>query len=145
VLGLELSAVALGLAFLAGLLTTLSPCVLPILPMIAAAATGRHPLGLVALAAGIAFAFTAVGVAVAAGGQLVGLDERHLRTGAGALMAVVGLMLISTRLQAGFTSLAGANFPAFNKQTKNLCSMMCGGSHIWRPICRSIPNSSNEH
>jgi len=106
-LGLELSVVALGLAFLAGVVTTLSPCVLPILPMIASAATGRHPLGLVALAAGLAFAFTVVGVTLASSGQLLGVDERALRTGAGALMATVGLVLVSPWLQAGFTRMAG--------------------------------------
>ncbi|MFU8895366.1 MAG: cytochrome c biogenesis CcdA family protein [Gammaproteobacteria bacterium] len=103
---MELSVVALGLAFLAGLVTTLSPCVLPILPMIASAATGRHPLGLVALAAGLAFAFTVVGVSVAASGHLLGVEERQLRVAAGLLMALVGMVLVSSRLQAGFTRLA---------------------------------------
>lgn len=102
---IELQAVTLGLAFLAGLVTTLSPCVLPILPMIAAAATGRSRLGLLALAAGLALAFTTVGVLLAASGQLIGLDERGLRLGAGIIMSVLGLVLVSARLQAGFARL----------------------------------------
>ena len=99
---MELQAITLGLAFLAGLVTTLSPCVLPILPMIAGAATGRSRFGLVALAAGLALAFTIVGVTVAASGQLLGLEERSLRLGAGWLMLVVGVLLVSARLQASF-------------------------------------------
>ncbi|TVQ41443.1 MAG: cytochrome c biogenesis protein CcdA, partial [Wenzhouxiangella sp.] len=83
---MEIQAVTLGLAFLAGLVTTLSPCVLPILPMIAAAATGRSRLGLVALAAGLALSFTVVGVVLASSGHLIGLDERGLRLGAGILL-----------------------------------------------------------
>lgn len=101
----ELQAVSLGLAFLAGLVTTLSPCVLPLLPMIAAAATGRSRLGLLALAGGLALAFTTVGVALAAGGHLIGLDERSLRLAAGVLMTAMGCLLISHRLQAGFSRL----------------------------------------
>jgi cytochrome c-type biogenesis protein len=104
--GLEVGMAALGLAFLAGLVTTLSPCVLPILPMIASAATGRHPLGLLALAAGLALSFTVIGVTIASSGHLLGIDERCLRVGAGVLMAVVGLVLIAKPLQAGFTRLA---------------------------------------
>ncbi len=103
----EFQTVSLGLAFLAGLVTTLSPCVLPLLPMIAAAAAGRSRFGLLALAGGLALAFTTVGVALAAGGHAIGLDERSLRLTAGVLMAVVGCLLISQRLQSGFSRLTG--------------------------------------
>ena len=103
---MDIAAITLGLAFLAGLVTTLSPCVLPILPMIASAATGRHPLGLPALAAGLALAFTLVGVGVSASGHLLGLEETTLRLGAGALMVAVAVMLLSARLQQGFAHAA---------------------------------------
>ncbi len=83
-----------GFALLAGLLTTLSPCVLPVLPMIAASATSHSRWGLPAMALGIALTFTAVGVTLARGGSLLGLDDRALRFGAGALMAVLGLALV---------------------------------------------------
>lgn len=99
---------AIGLAFLAGLVTTLSPCVLPLLPMIAAAAGSRHRFGLVALAAGLATAFTSVGVTLAASGQWLGLDERHLRQGAGVLMVGLGLVMLTPLLQRRMTAvLAG--------------------------------------
>jgi cytochrome c biogenesis protein CcdA len=107
----ELSAATLGLAGLAGLLTTLSPCVLPILPMVAASATGRSRWGLPAMAAGLALAFTVIGVSLASSGQLLGLDERTLRTVAGALMVVIGIALLSTWLQdrvAGVFSRVGS-------------------------------------
>lgn len=96
--GLELGAGTIGLAALAGLVTTLSPCVLPLLPLIATAATGTHKLGLPALAAGLVTSFTFVGVAVAASGHAFGIDANALRLGAGLLMAVVGLLLLSERL-----------------------------------------------
>lgn len=102
---LDLSLLQLGSAFLAGLFTTLSPCVLPLLPIIAAAATGRHPLGLLGLAAGLVVAFTVVGVAVSASGHLLGLSEGALRTTAGGFMLAFGAILLSSRLQAGFSRL----------------------------------------
>jgi cytochrome c-type biogenesis protein len=103
---LELSMASLGLAFLAGLVTTLSPCVLPLLPMIAAAATGRHPLGLLGLAGGLVVAFTTVGVAVSASGHLLGISEPALRTVAGGVMTAFGVVLLSSRLQELFARLA---------------------------------------
>lgn len=102
---MEIALTTLGLAGIAGLLTTLSPCVLPILPMVAASATGRSRWGLPALAAGLALSFTLIGVALARSGDLLGLDERALRTGAGVLMLVLGTVLLSARLQAGLSGL----------------------------------------
>lgn len=101
----ELSLAQMGFAFLAGIVTTLSPCVLPLLPIIAAAATGRHPLGLLGLAGGLVVAFTLVGVTVSASGHLLGLSESALRTTAGAFMLLFGAVLLSPRLQAGFSRL----------------------------------------
>lgn len=89
----------LGLAALAGLLTTLSPCVLPILPMVAASAGGRSRWGLVALAAGMAASFTLIGVVVTGSGHLLGIDGQALRTGAGVLMTLFGLVLLVPALQ----------------------------------------------
>jgi cytochrome c biogenesis protein CcdA len=65
--------------------------------MVAASATGRSRRGLSALAAGLALAFTLIGVSLASSGQLLGLDERSLRTAAGVLMSLIGLVLLLTR------------------------------------------------
>ena len=46
-----------GLAFLAGILSVLSPCVLPLLPLVLGAAASEHRLGPAALAAGLALLF----------------------------------------------------------------------------------------
>ena len=55
----------ISLAFLAGVLSLLSPCVLPLVPMVLAAATGEHRMGPAALAAGLALSFTAIGIFIA--------------------------------------------------------------------------------
>ena len=48
-------------AFLAGVVSTLSPCVLPLLPLVLGAAVSEHRFGPAALAAGLAAAFVAIG------------------------------------------------------------------------------------
>jgi len=69
----------LGLAFLAGILSILSPCVLPLLPIVLGTAQAEHRLGPVALAAGLAVSFTAIGLFVATIGFAIGLDTDVFR------------------------------------------------------------------
>jgi hypothetical protein len=56
---------ALALAFVAGILSILSPCVLPILPIVLGAAASAHRWGPVVLAMGLAVSFVAIGLFVA--------------------------------------------------------------------------------
>jgi cytochrome c-type biogenesis protein len=109
---MEAGLVTLGLAGLAGLLTVLNPCVLPLLPMVLGAATAKSRVGLFALAAGMALTFTITGTSLAASGQLLGLEGDLLRLLAAALMISIGLLLLSARLQERFALAAGpvANF-----------------------------------
>ena len=69
-----------GLSFVAGNLSTLSPCVLPLLPILLGTAVNTHRLGPFALAGGLALSFTTVGVIVATVGSALGLDQGTLRT-----------------------------------------------------------------
>jgi len=55
----------LALAFAAGLLSILSPCVLPLVPIVLGAAIVAHPLGAFALAAGLSLSFTVLGLLLA--------------------------------------------------------------------------------
>jgi cytochrome c biogenesis protein CcdA len=84
----------LGLAYLAGVLSTLSPCVLPLLPVVVGAAAATHRLGPLALALGLASAFVVVGLFVATIGFSIGLDADVFRMVAAALMIVLGAALI---------------------------------------------------
>ncbi|MBI1869168.1 MAG: sulfite exporter TauE/SafE family protein [Methylocystis sp.] len=97
-----------GLAFLAGLLSILSPCVLPLLPIVLGAAASEHPLGPAALAMGLATSFVAVGLFVAAIGFSIGLDAGVFRSVAAILMILIGVVLAAPRLQ---TRLAVAGGP----------------------------------
>ena len=97
----------LGFAFLAGVFSSLSPCVLPLIPLVLGAAVSEHKFGPAALAGGLALSFAAVGLFVATIGFAVGIDGVVVRMIAAALMAGIGLMLIVPRFQAGFAVAAG--------------------------------------
>jgi hypothetical protein len=87
----------LALSYLAGALSTLSPCVLPLLPIILFGSVDRHPWGPVALAAGLSFAL--VGVFVASIGFTIGLDPSILRAGVAILLVGAGAILLAPALQ----------------------------------------------
>ncbi|MGE3160387.1 MAG: cytochrome c biogenesis protein CcdA, partial [Xanthobacteraceae bacterium] len=53
---------SIALALMAGVLSALSPCVLPLVPIVVATALGEHRLGPVALAAGLALSFVIIGL-----------------------------------------------------------------------------------
>ena len=91
-----------GIALIAGLLTTLSPCVLPLVPILVGSAVAAHRLGPWALACGVAISFTLAGVLLASVGASLGLDGDTFREVAASLLIVFGLILLSARLQALF-------------------------------------------
>ncbi|PDT21271.1 cytochrome c biogenesis CcdA family protein [Rhizobium hidalgonense] len=95
------------LALLAGILSILSPCVLPLVPVVLAGAVAEHRLAPLALAAGVALSFTAIGLFVATIGFSIGLDMTVFRTGAAVLLILFGAVLLVPRLQVGFATAAG--------------------------------------
>jgi cytochrome c biogenesis protein CcdA/thiol-disulfide isomerase/thioredoxin len=84
--------ILIGVGFVAGIVTALSPCVLPVLPIVlAGGATGRRPLAIVA---GIVASFTVFTLFAAWLLDLAGLPEDLLRDLAIALLFVVALTLL---------------------------------------------------
>jgi cytochrome c-type biogenesis protein len=96
-----------GLALIAGILSSLSPCVLPLVPIVIGAAIGEHRLGPVALAAGLSLSFVIIGLFVATLGFAAGLDHTLFRSVAAVLMIAVGSVLLAPRLQVQLASAAG--------------------------------------
>src|SRR5215813_14731566 len=91
---------SLALALVAGMLSVLSPCVLPLLPIVLGAAASERKWGPVALAIGLSLSFVAVGMFVATVGFAVGLDAGVFRYVAAVLMVAIGLVLMLSRFQA---------------------------------------------
>ena len=90
------------LGYLAGVLSTLSPCVLPLLPILIASALAQHRFGPLALAAGLTLSFALVGVSIATLGASIGLDQGLLRKAAALLLIGFGVLLLVPALQTRF-------------------------------------------
>jgi len=95
---------AYGLALLAGLLSTLSPCVLPILPVLLSSATCAHPRAPLALAVGLALSYAIIGTTLAWAGLALGIDGAILRNLGAAILGLLGLVLISASGQLHFAA-----------------------------------------
>ena len=106
-----MSLATLALALLAGVLSTLSPCVLPILPIVVGTAASQHKYGPVALAGGLAVSFVVIGLFVATVGFSIGLDAALFRKFSALILIALGVILLSSYLQQ---AVAGAASPLAN-------------------------------
>ncbi|SDH74189.1 cytochrome c biogenesis CcdA family protein [Propionivibrio dicarboxylicus] len=93
-----------GLGLVAGVLSTLSPCVLPIIPILLGSATNAHPKAPLVLAGGLAISYALVGTFLASAGAAFGFDPSIIRNVGAVLFGVFGLVLISGALQQRFAS-----------------------------------------
>jgi cytochrome c-type biogenesis protein len=94
-------------ALAAGILSTLSPCVLPLIPVVLAAAATEHRLAPLALAGGVALSFTGLGLFIATVGFSIGIDGTVLRPAAAVLLILLGAVLMVPRLQVQFAAASG--------------------------------------
>ena len=98
---------SIGFAFLAGIVSILSPCVLPILPIVLGGAASEHRRGPLVLAAGLALSFTVIGLFVATIGFSLGLDLGVFRTFAGIVLLALGLAMLVPAAGARLATAAG--------------------------------------
>jgi len=96
-----------GFGFAAGVLSTLSPCVLPLLPLVLGPAMAVHRWGVAALAAGLVLSFVTVGLFVATIGFRIGLDGDVFRAVSAVMLGVIGVVLLSSTLQTRFATATG--------------------------------------
>lgn len=96
--------------YLAGLLTLINPCVLPVLPIVLATALQAGRMGPIALAAGMSLSFVTLGLLVSVAGRAFGITEETVSNAGAVLMIGFGLVLVVPRFSAGFaTATAGFN------------------------------------
>jgi cytochrome c-type biogenesis protein len=108
------------LSFLAGSLSILSPCVLPLLPIVVAAALQEHRHGPLVLAGGLVVTSTATGLFFASFAFTPGIEREAARTVAAALMAAAGLVLLIPAAQQRFAELAAPLATAAGRLTSRL-------------------------
>lgn len=95
-------------AYLAGLLTLINPCVLPVLPIVLASSLQASRHGPLAIAVGMSLSFVVLGLGVAMLGYAFGLDAQRVADAGAVLMVGFGLILMVPRFSAGFaTATAG--------------------------------------
>lgn len=94
------------LSLAAGALTTLSPCVFPLLPLVLGGAAQRHRAAPLAMGLGMALTFTAIGVLVGSLGVRIGLDPDRVRRAGAVLLLVFGLVMVVPALERTLARLA---------------------------------------
>lgn len=102
---MDLGIASYGLSLLAGLLSTLSPCVLPIVPIVLGSALNAHRHASLALAAGLALSYAVVGTALAWAGATLGVDTSLFRGAGAIILGLLGAVLLSSALQRRFSLL----------------------------------------
>jgi cytochrome c biogenesis protein CcdA/thiol-disulfide isomerase/thioredoxin len=95
----------LGFAFLAGIFTVLSPCILPILPAILSAGTLQGKLRPLGIIIGLICSFTFFTLSLTAIVHATGLSPNFLRYAALVLIFLFGLVMIFPRLSNWFAQI----------------------------------------
>lgn len=101
-MSLSLSLPQLGLSVAAGSLTTLSPCVLPILPLVVGGALQGHRLAPIAMGVGMTASFTAIGMLLGAAGPALGMDSDTFRMLGAAMLIAFAVVMLVPRLGEAF-------------------------------------------
>lgn len=128
-------------AYLAGLLTLINPCVLPVLPIVLATALNADRRGPLALAAGMSLSFVLFGMVVATFGRAIGLTQERLADAGAIAMLAFGAILLVPQLSTRFeTAMAGVSARADTTLTQNggtgLGGQFLGGlllGAVWSP------------
>lgn len=98
-----LSLPQLGLSLAAGGLTTLSPCVFPLLPLVLGASLQSSRLAPVAMGAGMIASFAGIGMALGAIGPALGIDGDTIRTAGAVMLIAFALIMLVPALGERFT------------------------------------------
>lgn len=104
---MEPSAPSLLLVFLAGIVTILKPCCLPVVPIIFSGSAG-HRYRPFAIVSGMALSFTAMGVLVSAFGAAFGSFADTLRSIAVLFIIGMGIVLFDEDVNMEFIKISGA-------------------------------------
>ena len=95
----------LGFSLAAGSLTTLSPCVFPILPLVIGGAVQANRLAPIAMGVGMAVSFSVIGVFLGLLGPALGIDCDSIRLAGAVLLMAFGLVMLVPALDKRFSGL----------------------------------------
>lgn len=86
-------------SMMAGIVSILSPCVLPLVPIMLGSAMMKHKAGPLALTAGLTASTAFFGILIALAGQSLGLDKETIRIGSAIMLGLFGLFMLSKTAQ----------------------------------------------
>lgn len=107
-------------AYLAGILTLINPCVLPVLPIVIASAFNADRRGPLALAIGLTISFVAFGMFVTTIGYTIGLTQERLAQIGAVMMIIFGLILLVPAFSRRFESATQGFSGAANRKMMGL-------------------------
>lgn len=128
-------------AYGAGLLTLINPCVLPVLPIVLAAALNADRYGPLALAAGMSLSFVVLRVLITTFGASVGLTQDRIAAAGALIMVGFGVVLLvpafARRFERATSGMAsGADSMMTNVSHTTLSGQFIGGmllGAVWSP------------
>jgi cytochrome c-type biogenesis protein len=147
---IALSLPQLGLSVAAGGLTTLSPCVFPLLPLVLGGALQGHRFAPLAMGAGMTASFAAIGMLLGALGPALGVDADTVRSGGAALLIVFALVMLVPALGNRFSQwmlpiASAANAASARLSGRSLLSAMALGAVlglVWSPCSGPLLGSA---
>ncbi|MEM7300131.1 MAG: cytochrome c biogenesis CcdA family protein [Pseudomonadota bacterium] len=116
--------------YLAGVLTLLNPCVLPVLPVVLIAAMNEHRAGPLYLCAGLSLTFVTVGLFVAALGPALGIDDTLVSRTASVIMILFGLTLLVPAFSSRFALAASGASNVLSTKTAGFHAGGLGGQFL---------------
>lgn len=136
-----LSIMEILLGYVAGVLTLINPCILPVIPIALAAASSTNRFGPLALAAGMSLTFTLLGVVTASVGPAVGLTAERVSQAGSVMMILFGLVLLVPQASEAFATASaglanGANGRLTGMNEHGLPAQFLGGTllgAVWSP------------
>ncbi len=111
---------SLFIAYLAGFVTILSPCVLPLIPIIIGSSFNAHKRGPLFLAAGLIISFTTFGMIISTIGFSIGLTSNTLQVFAASLMIFFGIILLANPIYQRFSAFASSSTSGMNSRIAGL-------------------------
>jgi len=120
----------MSLSMAAGGLTTLSPCVFPILPLVVGGAMQANRFAPVAMGAGMVASFAIMGVLVGALGEALGIDTDTIRVAGALLLIAFGIVMLVPALNNRLTLLVTPLSTAANNASSRVNSGSLLGAFV---------------
>jgi len=118
------------LSYFAGWLITLSPCVLPILPLLLSGAANQDRRAPLFMALGLALSFALLGTAVSLLGDQLNISPSALRTGGAWLLIVASAFMLIPSLAKGVFSRTHALANLANSASSKVEKLGLGGNFL---------------